>query len=176
MDRFSCNSCTYVREVVHRHRSYVFPDGAKLQVRQQFAWCHSCSDVVSAEWLDDLDHIRDALAAAQARDQSKLRWTRPEHHENLESFFTRKIGELAQRLRWRLGRIGLSRCLECGSGKIDPFPYRQDHKADPDKCGCYVLFGFTLPHPGCGGLLFDVAHRGEIDGPEVLHTPEGQLL
>ncbi len=98
---------------------YRLPNGAKLHILQQAAWCPVCRAFVIAEELPSVESLEEEIRLFQTGDPNQLRiWEFVSNGAPVED----RIAELRRRIEWRRSRISPPRCLHCGNLEIVPIP------------------------------------------------------
>jgi DNA-directed RNA polymerase subunit N (RpoN/RPB10) len=149
---FTCTKCSYEARYESCSYDYVLHDGTRLYVILDRAWCHTCCEVVAAEYLLTIDAIDRELRAGEA--YARVFVSADDREAQAE---VRR--QLLRRRELESRRSSPARCLTCGSTKITPHePYQ------------------AFIHPGCGGEL----HGTEITRPThleiILCDTEGRRI
>lgn len=91
---------------------YRFPDGSKLHILQDSAWCHDCDRFVVAEQIPAIESLRSELERMRSGDATLIDiWRFISNGQPVSN----RIAELEKRIEWRIARVNPQRCLECGS-------------------------------------------------------------
>lgn len=103
---------------------YRLPDGSKLHIMQQPAWCAACRRFVIAEEVPTVEWLQAEIS----------RFQQPEFQQPDSEAFTiwafvsnnqpvaERIEELRRYIEWRQSRQSPPRCLECGSLELTLTP------------------------------------------------------
>jgi hypothetical protein len=98
---------------------YRLPDGTKLHILQQPAWCPDCDRFVIAELVPSVETLEEEIARYRSGDRDTLQqWAFVSNGAPVAD----RVAELLQRVEWRLGRLSPPRCLECGAVGPVPIP------------------------------------------------------
>lgn len=136
---------------------YRFPDGSKLHVLQDAAWCPNCDRFVVAEKIPSLESLKLELEKTRSGDPETIRiWQLVSNGQPISA----RVAELEKRIVWRIARANPPRCLECGSLDI------------------VALSGSTeFRHPKTGELVTEVSSGWTDAGPwSANFTPEGDAV
>lgn len=136
---------------------YQFPDGSKLQILQEAAWCPNCDRFVIAEKIPSIESLISELEKTRSGDPETIQLWQFVSNGQPESL---RIAELEKRVEWRIARVNPPRCLECGGYGIVVLPG-----------------GIEFRHPQTGELVTEVSSGWVDAGPwPADFTPEGDAL
>jgi hypothetical protein len=136
---------------------YRFPDGSKLHILQDAAWCPSCDRFVVAENIPTIETLKSELERTRSGDAETIQIWRFVSNGQPVSI---RIAELEKRIEWRNARVNPSRCLECGGFDIAPLPAGKEFR-----------------HPKTGELVTEMSSGWTDVGPWFADfTPEGDVL
>ena len=117
---------------------YRLPDGTKLPVLQQAAWCPNCQAFALAEDVPSIESLEAEIRGLEASDPNLLqKWAFVSNGAPIEN----RMAELRKRVEWRWARRSPPRCLPCGSVGVTPVPDSAEF-AHP-QTGERVVVGFT---------------------------------
>jgi hypothetical protein len=147
-----CSKCEYERKIsADILRSYKLDESTDVTIPTTYGWCHGCSNVTPIEELPSIERIVLDIAAAGEVDP--------------------KWADRLRRLhRWRLGRRGPAKCLECGASEFDLFEFEENDDVDA------VWERRPITHPKCGGVLTLQGIGFSRSGIWVFYSPEGEKL
>ena len=98
---------------------YRLPDGTKLHIWQQPAWCAHCRRFVIAEEIPSVEALQQEIARFRSADPDTLgTWAFVSNGAPVAE----RIAELSRYVQWRRGRQSPPRCLECGAVGPVPIP------------------------------------------------------
>lgn len=137
--------------------NYRFPDGSRLPVLQDAAWCPNCDRFVVAEEIPSIESLRLELEKARSDDPETIQiWQFVSDGQPISV----RVAELEKRIVWRIARVNPGRCLECGSLDIVALPG-----------------GTEFRHPKTGELVTKVSSGWTDAGPwSASFTPEGDAM
>jgi hypothetical protein len=100
--------------------NYCLPDGTKLPILQNPAWCPDCRAFIVAEDVPPVESLTEEIRKLEAGDPESLQiWAFVSNGEPIEA----RVTELHRRIQWRQGRKSPPRCLYCGSTAVVPIPW-----------------------------------------------------
>ncbi len=136
---------------------YRLPNGKRLHVLQDPAWCPSCSRFVVAEEIPDVESMEEEIAKFSAGDPETLEvWAFVSNGQPT----SQRIAELRLRIDWRQSRRNAPRCLECGGFKTIRIPS-----------------GGTFRHPATGEPVVEVSSGwADTEAWVAEFTPEGDRI
>ena len=140
-----------------RRRQYRFPNGAKIDVRADVAWCHDCGRFVLAERLMTVRAFESEaegffLASEERTDFMK---------QGFLAMQRKRVDEYRPMLDYLPRRKSPARCLECGGTAFIRF-------AESD--------GPWHDHPQTHTKFEIVPFLGDMSFPTTLYDPEGVRL
>ena len=136
---------------------YRFPNGAKIDVRADAAWCHECGHFVLAERLMTVEEIESEaeglfLACEERTDFMK---------QGFLAMQRKRVDEYRPMLDYLPRRKSPARCLECGGTAFIRYPASD---------------GVWYDHPQSHTKFEVVSFLGDMSGPTTLYDPEGVRL
>jgi hypothetical protein len=136
---------------------YRLPDGSRLHIEQQPAWCSVCKRFVTAEEVPSVESLQAEVAKFENGDPETLKcWAFISNGAPVED----RIAELRRRIKWRRNRVSPPRCLDCGSIKITAIPCSGE---------------FT--HPETGERVVEVSNGWtDIGSWNAEFSPEGESI
>jgi hypothetical protein len=136
---------------------YRLPDGSKLHVLQQPAWCPTCDRFVIAEEVPSVVAPQQEIARYRSGDSDTLQqWAFVSNGVPAAE----RVAELLRRVEWRQGRQSPPRCLECGA--VSPVPIPMDGE---------------FAHPRTGERVVVVSGGWADTAPWFAeYSPEGEQL
>jgi hypothetical protein len=90
---------------------YRLPDGSKLHILQDAAWCPNCDRFVVAEEIPSIESLKSELEKTRSGETKTVQiWQFVSNGQPISI----RIAELEKRIEWRIARVNPPRCLECG--------------------------------------------------------------
>jgi hypothetical protein len=155
----TCNSCDYGKRMSDQLRSYQLDGDERLTIRQAFAWCSTCKEIVWAEVIQDIQTLEDELTEWLVFLESP--------HDDIGDDYPHEQ-TMSQRIAWRRMRVSPPKCLECGSTEVSFAKEIEDEERETEY--------WEFIHPECGGLIHIKGDSLVLNRSWTLYTPEGDLI
>jgi len=136
---------------------YRFPDGSKLHILQDAAWCPNCDRLVVAEEIPSIECLQSEFEKTRSGEPETIQiWQFVSNGQPISI----RIAELEKRIEWRIARVNPPRCLECGGLGIVTVQGNKEFR-----------------HPNTGERVTEIGSGWTDAGPWIADfTPEGDAM